>query len=99
MMRPRLPILAILVLACPPVVTGCAERAPATASPQPPPTDTVVYGVPTAPESPVPQRPTTAVPTAGAVTVPPPEERGPLPRTQLTILHTNDTRGYLDPCG
>lgn len=96
----------MLTLICSLVVVGCAERV--TTTPQPPPTESVVYGVPTAPSSPSPERPTTAgptlvvtapPPTAGAVTAPPPGDRGPFPETRLTILHTNDTRGYLDPCG
>jgi 2',3'-cyclic-nucleotide 2'-phosphodiesterase (5'-nucleotidase family) len=28
-----------------------------------------------------------------------PEARAPLPQTQLTILHTNDSRGHLIPYG
>lgn len=81
---------------------GCA--APATVPP-PAPTDTVVYDVPTASVSPTERVETPGAtgaplpPATEAATAHPPETRGPLPRTQLTILHTNDSRGYVDPCG
>jgi hypothetical protein len=84
--------LTLLVLA----VSGCTGPAATGVPPQSRPTDTLVYDVPTAPASPsgIP------LPTAGPTGAPPaPETLGPLPRTQLTIMHTNDSRGYLDPCG
>ena len=96
MMRRRYPSLAFLTLALITlVVSGCTTPAPTAVSPRPSPTDTVVYDVPSAPASPSVERPTTAGPTGA----PAPETRGPLPRTQLTIMHTNDSRGYIDPCG
>jgi hypothetical protein len=104
MMRFRRLLNVVLVFVCAVALGSCATATPTAAPPQPTPTDTVVYDVPTAPTTPSEPRPTTAAPTlppavTGAVTVPPPEERGPLPETRLTIMHTNDTQGYLDPCG
>ena len=101
MMRFRRLLNVVLVFVCAVALGSCATATPTAAPPQPTPTDTVVYDVPTAP-TPSEPRPTTPPHPAthdGAVTVPPPEERGPLPETRLTIMHTNDTQGYLDPCG
>lgn len=97
--RRCLPIIVLTLALASLVLSACAAPEPTV---PPEPTDTVVYEVPTAPASPTaPEVPTEAMPptTVREVTPPPPEERGPLPRTQLTIMHTNDSRGFLDPCG
>ena len=86
---------AVSALALMALVMASCTTPPTATSPQPLPTDTVVYTVPNAPINPTAEQPATAGPTGTAV----PETRGPLPRAQLTILHTNDSRGYVDPCG
>lgn len=73
---------------------GCAPEQAATSKPgaqptRPTPTATLVYNVPLPP-----------TPTKGsspqAQTAAPPVSGGAF---KLTILHTNDSRGYVDPCG
>ena len=78
------------------VAWGCApERAaapkPAEQPTRPAPTATLIYNVPlppkpTATKGSTPQAQITAQPAVPGV-------------AKLTILHTNDSRGYVDPCG
>jgi len=96
-------VLVLALTVAPLALSGCAAT---FASTPPQPTHTVMYDVPTPPANPASESPTLVVETAAlppATAAPtgvlPSEAQGPEPRARLTIMHTNDSRGYLDPCG
>lgn len=92
---PRRPFTATLLLVAGLVLSGCQETREPTASvtlgPPLPPTST-----PAATSAPLPTLPPTPVP----VPSPTPEATGrPQEGVALTVLHTNDVNGHIDPCG
>ena len=102
-MKQRQPIWCVVVILTliTGLLVGCTAVPAATPSQAPvEPTDTVVYGVPTSPSlgtRPAPGETASAAPPAPETPAAP--ETRALDATRLTILHTNDTRGWLDPCG
>lgn len=84
------------------VALGCVPEPTATPRPSAPPTPTKQAGNPTATllytvATPKPlASPTASQPVAQPRTAVAPASSG---TKQLTILHTNDSQGYIDPCG
>lgn len=80
------------------LVTGCAPKETAAAAPSP----TEAPESPTVAPSATPPPPTaTAAPTNAPEETPavPEPTADPPPGRPVTILYTNDTYGYIDPCG
>jgi hypothetical protein len=107
-------LLIGLLIGCAPANTPNQPSQPRALAPTPmgAPRPTRVYDVPLPPTQPQPTvaLPPTAEPTAEAVTeptdAPPAQEPSANPEPErmawggkVTILHTNDSVGYLDPCG
>ena len=98
---PPLVVLAFVLASL--VINGCTPTPTAVPTQ---PTDTVIYDVPTPPASAAVERSTDVVATSAlppatnaATEAVPSSANGSQPRARLTIMHTNDSRGYLDPCG
>jgi len=91
-------LLVSMMASCQPASTPTAQ-APATPMPRPAasPTAVVLYDVPL----PSPTPAAVAAVTATATSPAPEGEMAALPAEgiRFTILHTNDSRGYVDPCG
>jgi len=96
--RMLIPLLLVSILS----VVGCAPNLAPTSSLLPgeqgtsmAPTATLTYDVPLPPPT------ATRATVAGQGSPQPQASTAVAPRslTKLTILHTNDSRGYVDPCG
>ena len=77
------------------IVSGCAPMAPEVAV-YGPTLDQPPYTVAQANSTPTPAQVNLPAPPAVPVPAPNSPVQGP---TTLVILHTNDARGYVDPCG
>lgn len=91
----RRPFIAALLLMAALVLSGCQEPQEPTASvtlgPPLPPTST-----PAATNTPL---PTLSFTPASEHTLTPKAARRPQEGVALTVLHTNDVNGHIDPCG
>ena len=88
-MKRTLPILLTLIASVA-FLAGCGAT-PAPVTPAPPPQTALPTQKPPAATAAPTLKPTTAPPTVAATNVP--------GGYNLTILHTNDVKGYVEPCG
>ncbi len=107
------PLVAKIVILCLSawILTGCSPASESVAQPTEnvpgSPGEMPVPNVPLPPATPTATATPTAVPTAIPTATPVATSTAPEPATVvvpemavgLTILHTNDSRGYVDPCG
>jgi putative hemolysin len=85
----RIKLVALVVAAMGLVLSGCSSPAPNPSSNPSPVSANTPMLAPTHTPAPPPTKTPTPVPTPT-----------PMPQSlELTVLHTNDTMGYTDPCG